>query len=255
MIEKLNIEEIKPSSRRYPAIIFEREREAGDQILNIEGLEASIDGETLFKNIHLNLAKGDKVVVFSRDSRATTAFYEIINGKQKAVAGKYEWGITTNQSYLPLDNSEFFEKDLVLVDWLRQYAKTEEEREEVYVRGFLGKMLFSGEEALKTAKVLSGGEKVRCMLSRMMMMCANVVMLDEPTNHLDLESITAFNNSLKNFKGTVLLTTHDHEFSQTVGNRVVELTPNGVIDRYLSFDEYMSDPKVKEQRAKMYGDN
>ena len=255
MIEKLNIEEIKPSSRRYPAIIFEREREAGDQILNIEGLEASIDGETLFKNIHLNLAKGDKVVVFSRDSRATTAFYEIINGKQKAVAGKYEWGITTNQSYLPLDNSEFFEKDLVLVDWLRQYAKTEEEREEVYVRGFLGKMLFSGEEALKTAKVLSGGEKVRCMLSRMMMMRANVVMLDEPTNHLDLESITAFNNSLKNFKGTVLLTTHDHEFSQTVGNRVVELTPNGVIDRYLSFDEYMSDPKVKEQRAKMYGDN
>ncbi|MEO2059057.1 MAG: ABC-F family ATP-binding cassette domain-containing protein [Mesonia sp.] len=252
MIEKLNIDEIKPSSRRYPAIIFEREREAGDQILNIEGLEASIDGETLFKNIHLNLAKGDKVVVFSRDSRATTAFYEIINGKQEAAAGKYEWGITTNQSYLPLDNSEYFDKDLTLVDWLRQYAKTEEEREEVYIRGFLGKMLFSGEDALKTAEVLSGGEKVRCMLSRMMMMRANVVMLDEPTNHLDLESITAFNNSLKNFKGTVMLTTHDHEFSQTVGNRIVELTPNGVIDRYLSFDEYMSDPKVKEQREKMY---
>ncbi len=200
MIEKLNIDEIKPSSRRYPAIIFEREREAGDQILNIEGLEASIDGETLFKNIHLNLAKGDKVVVFSRDSRATTAFYEIINGKQEAAAGKYEWGITTNQSYLPLDNSEYFDKDLTLVDWLRQYAKTEEEREEVYIRGFLGKMLFSGEDALKTAEVLSGGEKVRCMLSRMMMMRANVVMLDEPTNHLDLESITAINNSLKNFK-------------------------------------------------------
>ncbi|MBQ0738107.1 ABC-F family ATP-binding cassette domain-containing protein [Aquimarina celericrescens] len=252
MIEKLNIDEIKPSSRRYPAIIFEREREAGDQILNIEGLEASIDGETLFKNIHLNLAKGDKVVVFSRDSRATTAFYEIINGKQEAAAGKYEWGITTNQSYLPLDNSEYFDKDLTLVDWLRQYAKTEEEREEVYIRGFLGKMLFSGEDALKTAEVLSGGEKVRCMLSRMMMMRANVVMLDEPTNHLDLESITAFNNSLKNFKGTVMLTTHDHEFSQTGGNRIVELTPNGVIDRYLSFDEYMSDPKVKEQREKMY---
>jgi len=255
MIEKLNIEDIKPSSRRYPAIIFEREREAGDQILNIEGLEASLDGETLFKNIHLNLAKGDKVVVFSRDSRATTAFYEIINGNQEAAAGKYEWGITTNQSYLPLDNAEFFEKDLALVDWLRQYAKTEEEREEVFVRGFLGKMLFSGEEALKTARVLSGGEKVRCMLSRMMMTRANVVMLDEPTNHLDLESITTFNNSLKNFKGTVLLTTHDHEFSQTVGNRIVELTPNGVIDRYLSFDEYMSDPKVKEQREKMYGVN
>ena len=215
MIEKLNIDEIKPSSRRYPAIIFEREREAGDQILNIEGLEASIDGETLFKNIHLNLAKGDKVVVFSRDSRATTAFYEIINGKQEAAAGKYEWGITTNQSYLPLDNSEYFDKDLTLVDWLRQYAKTEEEREEVYIRGFLGKMLFSGEDALKTAEVLSGGEKVRCMLSRMMMMRANVVMLDEPTNHLDLESITAFNNSLKNFKGTVL----NHARSRIFSNR------------------------------------
>jgi len=252
MIDKLNIEEIKPSSRRYPAIIFEREREAGDQILNIEKLEASIEGETLFKNVDLNLNRGEKVIVFSRDSRATTAFYEIINGKQEAVSGKYQWGITTNQSYLPLDNAGFFEEDLTLVDWLRQYAKTEEEREEVYIRGFLGKMLFSGEEALKTARVLSGGEKVRCMLSRMMMMRANVLMLDEPTNHLDLESITAFNNSLKNFKGTILFTTHDHEFSQTVGNRVVELTPNGVIDSYLTFDEYMSDPKIKEQRDKMY---
>jgi ATPase subunit of ABC transporter with duplicated ATPase domains len=252
MIEKLNIEEIKPSSRRYPAIIFEREREAGDQILNIENLEASIDGETLFKNINLNLSKGDKVVVFSRDSRATTAFYEIINGNREAVSGKYEWGITTLQSYLPLDNASFFENELSLVDWLRQYAKTEEEREEVFIRGFLGKMLFSGEEALKTSNVLSGGEKVRCMLSRMMMMRANVLMLDEPTNHLDLESITAFNNSLKNFKGTVLFTTHDHEFAQTVANRVVELIPNGVIDRYLTFDEYMSDAKIKEQRNKLY---
>ncbi|MGO2359141.1 ABC-F family ATP-binding cassette domain-containing protein [Mesonia sp.] len=252
MIDKLNIEEIKPSSRRYPAIIFEREREAGDQILNIEKLEATIEGETLFKNIDLNLNRGEKVIVFSRDSRATTAFYEIINGKQQAASGKYQWGITTNQSYLPLDNAAFFEEDLALVDWLRQYAKTEEEREEVHIRGFLGKMLFSGEEALKTARVLSGGEKVRCMLSRMMMMRANVLMLDEPTNHLDLESITAFNNSLKNFKGTILFTTHDHEFSQTVGNRVVELTPNGVIDSYLTFDEYMSDPKIKEQRDKMY---
>ncbi len=255
MIEKLNVEEIKPSSRRYPAIIFEREREAGDQILNIENLEATIEGETLFKNIHINLSKGDKVVVFSRDSRATTAFYEIINGKQEAAAGKYEWGVTTNQSYLPVDNSEYFEKDMTLVDWLRQYTKTEEEREEVYVRGFLGKMLFSGEEALKSARVLSGGEKVRCMLSKMMLQRANVLMLDEPTNHLDLESITAFNNSLKNFKGTVLLTTHDHEFSQTVGNRIIELTPGGVIDRYLTFDEYMSDPKIKEQRDKMYSVN
>ena len=255
MIDKLNIEEIKPSSRRYPAIIFEREREAGDQILNIENLAASLDGDVLFRNINLNLAKGDKVVVFSRDSRATTAFYEIINGKEEAKEGKYEWGITTSQSYLPLDNASYFSKDLTLVDWLRQYAKTEEEREEVYIRGFLGKMLFSGEEALKTADVLSGGEKVRCMLSRMMMQRANVLMLDEPTNHLDLESITAFNNSLKNFKGTVLFTTHDHEFSQTVANRVVELTPNGIIDRYLSFDEYMSDKKVKEQREKMYAVN
>ncbi len=252
MIEKLNIEDIRPSSRRYPAIIFEREREAGDQILNIEGLEASIDGELLFKNIDLNLTKGDKVVVFSRDSRATTAFYQIINDKEKADAGKYSWGVTTSQSYLPLDNSEFFNNDLSLVDWLRQWAKTEEEREEVNIRGFLGKMIFSGEEALKKSNVLSGGEKVRCMLSRMMMIRANVLQLDEPTNHLDLESITAFNNSLKNFKGTILFTTHDHEFAQTVANRVVELTPNGVIDRYTTFDEYMQDAKIKDLREKMY---
>ncbi|WPY99513.1 ABC-F family ATP-binding cassette domain-containing protein [Christiangramia sp. OXR-203] len=252
MIDKLNIDEIKPSSRRYPAIIFEREREAGDQILNIEGLEASLEGETLFRNININLAKGDKVVIYSKDSRATSAFYEIINGKQDAVAGKFQWGVTTSQSYLPADNSEYFESDLTLVDWLRQWVKTEEEREEVYIRGFLGKMLFSGEEALKTCKVLSGGEKVRCMLSRMMMIRANVLMLDEPTNHLDLESITAFNNSLKNFKGTVMFTTHDHEFAQTLANRVIELTPGGVIDRYLSFDEYMNDKTIKEQREKMY---
>ena len=253
MIDKLNISDIKPSSRRYPAIIFEREREAGDQILNIEGLSASLDGDILFKDIDINLAKGDKVVVFSRDSRATTAFYQIINGKEEADSGKYAWGVTTTQSYLPLDNSEYFNNKLSLVDWLRQWATTEEEREEVYIRGFLGKMIFSGEEALKKSDVLSGGEKVRCMLSRMMMIRANVLMLDEPTNHLDLESITAFNNSLKNFKGTVMLTTHDHEFAQTVGNRIIELTPNGVIDRYMSFDEYMSDKKIKEQRDKMYG--
>jgi len=252
MIDKLNIDEIKPSSRRYPAIIFEREREAGDQILNVEKLEASIEGETLFKNVDINLSKSDKVVVFSKDSRATSAFYEIINGKQKPVNGEYQWGVTTSQSYLPADNSEFFDNDLTLVDWLRQWATTEEEREEVYIRGFLGKMLFSGEEALKTCRVLSGGEKVRCMLSRMMMIRANVLMLDEPTNHLDLESITAFNNSLKNFKGTVMFTTHDHEFAQTLANRVIELTPGGVIDRYLSFDEYMSDKSIKEQREKMY---
>lgn len=252
MIEKLNIEEIKPSSRRYPAIIFDRDREAGDQILNIENLSASIDGEVLFKNVDLNLAKGDKVVIYSRDSRAATAFYEILNGHMEPDNGSFQWGITTTQSYLPLDNDAFFQNNLSLVDWLRQYAKTEEEREEVYLRGFLGKMLFSGEEALKKSNVLSGGEKVRCMLSRMMMMRANVLMLDEPTNHLDLESITAFNNSLKNFKGTVLFTTHDHQFAETVGNRVVELTPNGVIDRYMDFDEYMDDKKIKEQREKMY---
>lgn len=252
MLEKLKIDDIKPSSRRYPAIIFEREREAGDQILNVDGLQASIDGEILFDKVDINLAKGDKVAVISKDSRATTLFYEILNGNLKPGAGSFQWGITTSQAYLPLDNASFFDNDLTLVDWLRQWAKTDEEREEVYVRGFLGKMLFSGEEALKTGRVLSGGEKVRCMLSRMMMLRANVLMLDEPTNHLDLESITAFNNSLKKFPGTVLLTTHDHEFSQTVANRIIELTPKGVIDRYLSFDEYMSDPSIKEQRAQMY---
>ncbi|WP_108802573.1 ABC-F family ATP-binding cassette domain-containing protein [Aquimarina sp. Aq107] len=255
MIEKLNIEDIKPSSRRYPAIIFERDREAGDQILNVEGLAASIEGDVLFKGVDINLAKGDKVVVFSKDSRATTAFYQILNDKQKADNGTFSWGITTTQSYLPADNSEYFQNDLTLVDWLRQWATTEEEREEVFIRGFLGKMIFSGEEALKKSNVLSGGEKVRCMLSKMMMTRANVLMLDEPTNHLDLESITAFNNSLKNFKGTILFTTHDHEFAQTVANRVIELTPNGVIDRYATFDEYMSDKKIKELRDKMYAVN
>ena len=252
MLEKLNIEEIKPSSRRYPAIIFDRDREAGDQILHVENLAASIDGQVLFQNVDINLAKDDKVAVISKDSRATTAFYEILNNNLKPDTGTFAWGITTSQSYLPVDNSDFFTQDLSLVDWLRQWAKTEEEREEVYVRGFLGKMLFSGEEALKNCKVLSGGEKVRCMLSRMMMLRANVLMLNEPTNHLDLESITAFNNSLKNFKGTVLFTTHDHEFSQTVANRIIELTPSGIIDRYMTFDEYMDDKNIQELREKMY---
>lgn len=255
MLSKLKIDDIKPSSRRYPALIFDREREAGDQILNVEGLSASTeDGEILFDNVNINLAKGDKIAVISRDSRATSAFYDIINGHRKADKGTFQWGITTTQAYLPADNSDFFTDNINLVDWLRQYAKTEEEREEVYIRGFLGKMLFSGEEALKKCTVLSGGEKVRCMLSRMMLMRANVLMLDEPTNHLDLESITAFNNSLKNFKGTVLLTTHDHEFAQTVANRIIELTPKGNIDRYSTFDEYMSDKALKEQRNKMYAE-
>ena len=253
MIDKLNIEEIKPSSRRYPAIIFEQDREAGDQILNINNLCVNQDNTPLFDQIDLNLAKGDKVIVFSKDARATTAFYEAISGNQPAVSGLVDWGITTSQSYLPLDNSSFFENPLSLVDWLRQYAQTEEEREEVFLRGFLGKMLFSGEEALKMSNVLSGGEKVRCMLSRMMMQRANVVLLDEPTNHLDLESITAINNSLVKFKGTVLLTTHDHAFAQSVGNRIVELTPKGVIDRHVTFDEYMSDEKIKAIREKLYG--
>ena len=253
MIEKLNLDEIKPSSRRYPAIIFETEREAGDQILNVQNLSASQDGELLFKDVHLNMAKVDKIVVFSKDSRATTAFYDILNGLKKQDSGTFDWGVTTTQSYLPVENHSFFDGvDLNLVDWLRQWVKTEEERDEVYVRGFLGKMIFSGEEALKKCNVLSGGEKVRCMLSRMMMIRANVLMLDEPTNHLDLESITAFNNSLNNFKGSILLTTHDHEFAQTVGNRILEITPNGVIDRYMTFDEYLEDDKIKELRAKMY---
>ena len=252
MIDKLNIEDIRPSSRRYPAIIFEQEREAGDQILNVENLTAEADGKILFSGININLSKNDKVVVYSKDARAATAFYEILNGNQQPAAGSFQWGVTTNQSYLPLDNAMNFDTEDPLVDWLRQYAKTDEEREAVFLRGFLGKMLFSGDEALKSAKVLSGGEKVRCMLSRMMMVRANVLMLDEPTNHLDLESITAFNNSLIKFKGTVLLTTHDHAFAQSVGNRVVELTPKGVIDRHTTFDEYMINPKIKELRDKMY---
>ena len=251
MIEKLDIEEIRPSSRRYPAIIFEQERKAGDQILNIENLSAKVEGEILFKNIHLNLSKGDKVIVYSKDSRATSIFYDILMGKIQADNGKFDWGITTSQAYLPVDHENYFEESVSLVEWLRKYSKTEEEREELFLRGFLGKMLFSGEEALKNSNVLSGGEKVRCMLSKIMMERANVLLLNEPTNHLDLESITAFNNSLKNFKGTLLCSTSDHAFSQTLGNRIVELTPNGAIDRHTTFDDYMTDPKIKELRLKM----
>lgn len=254
MIEKLNVDEIKPSSRRYPAIIFERDREAGDQILNIEDLsKTDAEGELLFDKVDINLSKGDKVAIISKNSKAVTAFYQIISGNEQADSGKFSWGVTTSQSYLPADNSEFFQNgELNLVDWLRQYAKTEEEREEVFLRGFLGKMIFSGEEALKKSNVLSGGEKVRCMLSRMMMTRANILLLDEPTNHLDLESIQALNNSLINFKGTVLFSTHDHEFAQTVANRIIEITPKGVIDKYSTFDDYLDDPKIKELRNKMY---
>lgn len=253
MIDKLNVDEIKPSSRRYPAIIFDRDREAGDQILNIEGLSKNFEGTPLFANIDINLNKGDKVAIISKSSKAVSTFYQIISGNLEADSGKYNWGVTTTQSYLPSDNSLFFQNgELNLVDWLRQYAQTEEEREEVFLRGFLGKMIFSGEEALKKSNVLSGGEKVRCMLSRMMMTRANILMLDEPTNHLDLESIQALNNSLINFKGTVLFSTHDHEFAQTVANRIIEITPKGVIDKYATFDEYLTDPKIKELREKMY---
>jgi ATPase subunit of ABC transporter with duplicated ATPase domains len=253
MIDKLNVDDIKPSSRRYPAIIFKSEREAGDQILNVEGLSKKFEGEYLFNDIHINLNKGDKVAIISKNSRAITAFYQVINGNEVADGGEYNWGVTTNQSYLPLENASFFQNpELDLVDWLRQYATTEEEREEVFIRGFLGKMIFSGEEALKKCNVLSGGEKVRCMLSRMMMTRANILQLDEPTNHLDLESIQALKNSLINFKGTVLFSTHDHEFAQTVANRIIEITPKGAIDRYSTFDDYLSDPKIKELREKMY---
>jgi ATPase subunit of ABC transporter with duplicated ATPase domains len=253
MIEKLNVEDIKPSSRRYPAIIFDRDREAGDQILNVAGLSKLFEDEKLFNDVHINLNKGDKIAVISKNSRAISAFYDIITENEKADAGKFSWGVTTTQSYLPLDNSTFFQDgNLNLVDWLRQYAQTEEEREEVFIRGFLGKMIFSGEEALKKSNVLSGGEKVRCMLSRMMMKRGNVLILDEPTNHLDLESIQSLNNALINFKGTIFLSTHDHEFAQTVANRIIELTPKGAIDRYTTFEEYLSDPKIKELREKMY---
>ena len=253
MLDKLKVEDIKPSSRRYPAIIFEREREAGDQILQVEGLKAvSEDGAVLFDKIDLNMVKTDKIALISRDARATTAFYQIIAGEETAASGTYSWGVTTTQSYLPADNDAYFNEAVSLVDWLRQYAKTEEEREEVHLRGFLGKMLFSGEEALKKCNVLSGGEKVRCMLSRMMLLRANVLMLDEPTNHLDLESITAFNNSIKQFKGNLLVTTHDHEFANTVANRIIEITPKGVIDRYMTFDDYMESKDIKALRNTMY---
>ena len=252
MLDNLNIEDIKPSSRRYPAIIYTSEREAGDQILSVENLSFSDSSSVLFDKINFNLNKGDKVVIYSKDTRATTAFYEILNNNIKSNNGRFDWGITTSQSYLPLDNSSFFNQKITLVDWLRQWAKNDEEREEVFIRGFLGKMIFTGEEALKTCDVLSGGEKVRCMLSRMMMLRSNVLIFDEPTSHLDLESITALNNSIKKFKGNVIITTHDYEFAQSVGNRVIEITPNGVIDRLTRFDAYINDSKIQELRNKMY---
>ncbi|MDA8559032.1 ATP-binding cassette domain-containing protein [Flavobacteriaceae bacterium] len=252
MLDNLKIEDIKPSSRRYPAVIFTSEREAGDQILSVENLSYSDSTSILFDKIDFNLNKGDKVVLYSKDTRATTAFYEILNNQLNPNTGRFDWGITTSQSYLPLDNNSYFREKISLVDWLRQWSKNDEEREEVFIRGFLGKMIFSGEEALKNCDVLSGGEKVRCMLSRMMMLRSNVLMFDEPTSHLDLESITALNNSIKKFKGNVILSTHDFEFAKSVGNRVIELTPKGVIDRLTTFDSYINDPKIKELRTKLY---
>lgn len=252
MIDKLNIDDIKPSSRRYPAIIFDIEREVGDQILDVKGLEKTKDGELLFSNIDLNLKKGDKVAVISRNSLAITEFFQIISGTTEADKGTYNWGVTTNQSYMPLDNTDYFQEDANLVDWLRQFTKNDEERHEEFMRGFLGRMLFSGDEALKSCKVLSGGEKMRCMFSRMMLQKANVLLLDEPTNHLDLESITTLNNSLSNFKGNILLSSHDHELLQTVCNRIIELTPKGIIDRDMTYDEYLADKKIKELQEQMY---
>lgn len=253
MIDKLDVADIKPSSRRYPAIIFDQEREAGDQILEAKNLKATLEGEVLFDQITFNLKKGDKVAVISRNSLAQSRFFEIISGNVEPEAGSYQWGVTTTHAYLPLDNTEFFQNSNdSLVDWLRQYVETDEERHEEYIRGFLGRMLFSGDEALKSSTVLSGGEKMRSMFSRMMLMRGNVLLFDEPTNHLDLESISALNNSLENFKGTILMSSHDHELVQTVCNRILELTPKGVIDRYMSYDEYLSNAKIKELRNNMY---
>ena len=249
MLEKLNIEEIQPSSRRYPGIIFTPEREPGNKILEVNGLSASIDGEILFKDLTFNVEKGDKIVFLSRDPRAMTAFFEIITGNRKADAGTFEWGQTITYSYLPLESDKFFDNDYNLVDWLAQYS---DDTSEIYLKGFLGKMLFAGEDVLKKAKVLSGGEKRRCMISKMMMTNANTIILDTPTNHLDLESIQAFNNTLQAFKGIVLMSSHDHEFIQTVCNREIELTPNGIIDKMMDYDDYITDEKVLALREQYY---
>ncbi len=250
LLEKLNVDEIKPSTRKYPAIIFKQEREAGDQILSVENLASyTEDGTCLFKDINFSLNKGDKVALISKDSIATATFYEMLMGNQDVKIGEIKWGVTITKAYLPSNNADYFNVDLNLVDWLRQYSV---EKDETFIRGFLGKMLFSGEETLKNCKVLSGGEKVRCMVSRMMMMNANMLLLDEPTNHLDLESITAFNNSLKDFKGTVILSSHDHEFMQTVATRIIEITPNGIIDKVMTYDEYIVDERVRAMREERY---
>lgn len=250
MLEKLNVEEIRPSSRKYPGIIFQMEREPGNQILEVEGLKAcDEDGTVLFDNVNFNIEKGEKVVFLSHNPKAMTALFEIINGNRKADAGEYKWGVTITTAYLPLDNTEFFQSDKNLVDWLSQYGPGNE----VAMKGYLGRMLFSGEEVLKKVNVLSGGEKMRCMIARMQLQNANCLILDTPTNHLDLESIQAFNNNLVAFRGNILFSSHDHEFINTVANRIIELTPSGTIDKLMSYDEYIYDEAIKEQKAKMYG--
>lgn len=249
MLEKLNVEEIQPSSRRYPGIIFTPSREVGNKILEVKGLSASIEGEVLFRDVNFQIEKGDKVAFLSRDPRAMTALFEIVMGNRKADSGEYDWGQTITTAYLPLDNSAFFETDLNLVDWLCQYSN---DSSEIYLKGFLGKMLFSGEEVLKKASVLSGGEKIRCMIARMMLTDANTMVLDSPTNHLDLESIQAFNNTLQAFKGVIMMSSHDHEFIQTVCNRIIELTPNGIIDKMMDYDDYIVDERVAAARERLY---
>ena len=251
MLEKLNVDEIKPSSRKYPGIIFTMDREPGNQILEVSGLRAETeDGVVLFNDVNFTVEKGDKIVFLSRDPRAMTALFEIINGNRKAQAGHYNWGVTITTAYLPLDNTDYFNSDLNLVGWLSQYGQGNE----VEMKGFLGRMLFSGEEVMKKVNVLSGGEKMRCMIARMQLRNANCLILDTPTNHLDLESIQAFNNNLKIYKGNVLFSSHDHEFIETVANRIIELTPNGIIDKMMEYDEYITSDHIKEMRARMYGD-
>lgn len=249
MLEKLNIEEIQPSSRRYPGILFNPAREPGNQILEVSGLTKTIDGHTLFRDLNFNVEKDDKIVFISRDPRAMTALFQIINGEEEPNAGTFRWGQTITTAYLPLDNARYFNSDYNLLEWLGQFAK---DTNEVFLKGFLGRMLFTGEELMKKVSVLSGGEKMRCMISRMMLRDANTLILDTPTNHLDLESIQAFNNTLVNYKGNVLFASHDHEFIQTVANRVIELTPNGNIDKMIEYDDYISDPKIAELRERLY---
>ena len=252
-LEKLTIEEIEPSNRKSPGIIFQQQREVGNQILNVENLSKSVDGRKLFDKVSFSISKNDKIAIYSKDPLAVTSFFEVINNEAKADTGKFEWGTTVTTAYLPLENNDFFQNDLNLMDWLRQYVPSYvTDVDEPFLRGFLGKMLFTGDEIAKKTKVLSGGEKVRCMISRMMLQNPNAIVLDQPTNHLDLESIQSFNESCTNFKGIVLLTSHDHTFMQTVANRIIELTPKGIIDRLMTFDEYLEDERVKGMREDMY---